>query len=121
MYIKRHIENVIKKSFNTYPAVLVTGPRQLGESTVLKNLYSDFEHETLDDLNMIRVILSNPTGFLQLKGTSFIIDEVQKVPDLFSSLKYVIHQNKQNDMYLLTGSQKFELIKGVSESLSGRI
>ena len=121
MYIKRHIENVIKKSFNTYPAVLITGPRQVGKSTVLKNLYSDLEYETLDDLNMIRAISSDPTGYLQLKGTPFIIDEIQKVPDLFSSFKYVIDKNKQNGMYLLTGSQKFELMKGVSESLSGRI
>ena len=121
MYIKRHIENVIKKSFNTYPAVLITGPRQVGKSTVLRNLYSDFEYETLDDINMIRAITSDPTGYLQIKGMPFIIDEIQKVPDLFNSLKYVIDKNKQNGMYLLTGSQKFELMKGISESLSGRI
>ena len=121
MYIPRHIESVIKKSFATYPAVLITGPRQVGKSTVLKNLYSDYGYETLDDMNMIRAISSDPTGFLQLKGTPFIIDEVQKVPDLFGSLKYVIDKNKKDGMYLLTGSQKFELMKGVSESLSGRI
>ena len=121
MYIKRHIENVIKNSFNTYPAVLITGPRQVGKSTVLKNLYPDFEYETLDDMNMIRAISSDPTGYLRLKGTPFIIDEVQKVPDLFGSLKYVIDKDKKNGMYLLTGSQKFELMKNVSESLSGRV
>ncbi len=121
MYIKRHIENVIKKSFNTYPAVLITGPRQVGKSTVLKNLYPDFEYETLDDVYMIRAISSDPTGYLRLKGTPFIIDEVQKVPDLFGSLKYVIDKDKRNGMYLLTGSQKFELMKNVSESLSGRV
>ena len=121
MYIVRHIENVIKKSFNTYPAVLITGPRQVGKSTVLKNLYPNFEYETLDDVNMIRAISSDPTGYLRLKGTPFIIDEVQKVPDLFGSLKYVIDKDKKNGMYLLTGSQKFELMKNVSESLSGRI
>ena len=121
MYFERHIENVIKKSFNTYPAVLITGPRQVGKSTVLKNLYPNLEYETLDDMNMIRAISSDPTGYLQLKETPCIIDEIQKVPDLFSSLKYVIDRDKQNGMYLLTGSQKFELMKGVSESLSGRI
>ena len=121
MYIKRHIENVIKKSFNTYPAVLITGPRQVGKSTVLKNLYPNYEYETLDDVNMIRAISSDPTGYLRLKGTPFIIDEIQKVPDLFGSLKYVIDKDKKNGMYLLTGSQKFELMKNVSESLSGRI
>ena len=121
MYIRRHIESVINKSFGTYPAVLITGPRQVGKSTVLKNMYPDFEYETLDDVNMIRAISSDPIGYLRLKGTPFLIDEVQKVPDLFGSLKYVIDKNKTNGMYLLTGSQKFELMKGVSESLSGRI
>lgn len=121
MYIIRHIENIIKKSFNTYPAVLITGPRQVGKSTVLKNLYPNYEYETLDDMNMIRAISSDPTGYLRLKGTPFIIDEVQKVPDLFGSLKYVIDKDKKNGMYLLTGSQKFELMKNVSESLSGRV
>ncbi len=121
MYISRHIEKVIKKTFKTYPAVLITGPRQVGKSTVLKNLYSDYAYETLDDMNMIRAITSDPTGYLRLKGTPFIIDEVQKAPDLFGSLKYVIDKDKKNGMYLLTGSQKFELMKNVSESLSGRI
>lgn len=121
MYIVRHIENVIKKSFNTYPAVLITGPRQVGKSTVLKNLYPNFEYETLDDVNMIRAISSDPTGYLRLKGTPFMIDEVQKVPDLFGSLKYVIDKDKKNGMYLLTGSQKFALMKNVSESLAGRV
>ena len=121
MYIKRHIENVVKKSFATYPAVLLTGPRQVGKSTVLKNMYPGFEYETLDDIKMIQAISSDPIGYLRLKGTPFIIDEVQKSPDLFGSLKYVIDKDKSNGMYLLTGSQKFALMKGVSESLSGRI
>ena len=121
MYIRRHIEGVIKRSFATYPAVLVTGPRQVGKSTVLKNMYPNVEYETLDDVNTIRAISSDPTGYLRLKGTPFLIDEVQKVPDLFGSLKYVIDKNKESGMYLLTGSQKFALMKGVGESLSGRI
>ncbi|MBO7525552.1 MAG: ATP-binding protein [Clostridia bacterium] len=121
MYIRRHVEGVIKRSFGTYPAVLVTGPRQVGKSTVLKNMYPDVEYETLDDVNTIRAISSDPTGYLRLKGTPFLIDEVQKIPDLFGSLKYVIDKEKSDGMYLLTGSQKFALMKGVSESLSGRI
>ena len=121
MYIKRHIESQIEECRQTYPAVLVTGPRQVGKSTVLKELYPRFAYETLDDLNMVQMISSDPLGYLQLKGTPFVIDEIQKAPKLFGSIKYMIDGERKNGMYLFTGSQKFELMKGVSESLAGRI
>ncbi|MEG1752210.1 MAG: ATP-binding protein [Clostridia bacterium] len=121
MYIKRHIESVIENSKDTYPAVLVTGPRQVGKSTVLKNLYPSFKYETLDDPFLLQTIKIDPVGYLKLQGTPFIIDEVQRAPELFLSLKYIIDSNKHDGMYLLTGSHNFELMNGVSESLSGRI
>lgn len=121
MYIKRHIEKVIDTVRNTYPVTLVTGPRQVGKSTVLKNLYPDMNYETLDDPLLLHAISSDPVGYLKLQGTPFIIDEVQRLPELFLSLKYMVDSNKANGMYFLSGSQKFELMKNVSESLSGRI
>lgn len=121
MYIKRHIEQVIDKSKRTYPAVLITGPRQVGKSTVLVNMYPTTKYETLDDPLLLRTIKEDSVGYLRLQGTPYIIDEVQRVPELFLSLKYIIDKNKSEGMYLLTGLQKFELMKGVSESLSGRI
>ncbi len=121
MYIKRHIEQVIEQAKLTYPSVLVTGPRQVGKSTVLKNLYPNMNYQTLDNPLLLQSIVSDPVGYLKLQGTPFIIDEVQRVPDLFLSLKYLIDTNKNNGMYFLTGSHKFELMKGVSESLAGRV
>ncbi|MCM1306607.1 MAG: ATP-binding protein [Bacteroides sp.] len=121
MYIKRHIEKVIDTVKNTYPVTLVTGPRQVGKSTLLKNLYPDIDYETLDNPLLLQAIASDPVGYLKLQGTPFIIDEVQRLPELFLSLKYIVDTNKASGMYFLSGSQKFELMKGVSESLSGRI
>ncbi len=121
MYIKRHVEKVIEQSRKSYYAVLVTGPRQVGKSTVLRNLYPNYNYETLDNPLLLQSIKSDPVGYFNLQQTPFIIDEVQRVPELFLSLKYMIEMKKQNGMYLLTGSQKFKLMKGVSESLAGRI
>ncbi len=121
MYIKRHIEAVIEQSKKTYPVLLVTGPRQVGKSTMLQNLYPNINYETLDDPFLLQTIKSDPVGFLKLKGFPFIIDEIQKSPELFSSIKYLVDTNKTNGMYFLSGSQKFPLMSGVSESLSGRV
>lgn len=121
MYIKRHMEKVVNKVKSTYPVALVTGPRQVGKSTLLKNLFPDTNYETLDNPLLLQSISSDPVGYLKLQSTPFIIDEVQRLPELFLSLKYMVDSNKENGMYLLSGSQKFELLKGVSESLSGRI
>lgn len=121
MYIKRHIEKVIEATRDNYPAILVTGPRQVGKSTVLREMYPNFNYETMDDLAINAAVQSDPLGYLRMQGAPFIIDEIQKVPALFGSLKYVIDKDRKMGAYLLTGSQKFELMKGVSESLSGRI
>ncbi len=121
MYIKRHIEDVIDEVKNSYPVTLVTGPRQVGKSTLLKNLYPIINYETMDNPLLLQAISSDPVGYLKMQGTPFIIDEVQRLPDLFLSIKYIVDTNKSNGMYFLSGSQKFELMKNVSESLSGRI
>lgn len=121
MYIKRHIENTIVKAGKSFPAVLITGPRQVGKSTVLKNLFKDTKHQTLDDFLVLDSVKSDPKGFLDLSGTPLVIDEIQREPELFISLKLKIDADRRNGMYYLTGSQSFNLMKGVSESLAGRI
>lgn len=121
MYIKRHIEKVVKASEKTYPVVLITGPRQVGKSTMLKNLYPSVNYETLDSPFLLQTIKNDSIGFLKLQGVPCILDEIQKAPDLFASIKYLVDRNRQDGMYFLTGSQKFQLMKGVSESLAGRV
>ena len=121
MYIKRHIENAIDALFSAFPAVLITGPRQVGKSTLLCNAFNDVKNITLDDPLQLMSLKQYPIGFFTLHGTPLILDEVQRAPECFSVLKYRIDANRRAGMYLLTGSQKYALMEGVSESLAGRI
>ena len=87
MYIKRHIEEVVNRVKKTYPVTLITGSRQVGKSTMLQNMYPDMKYETLDNPLLLQSIASDPVGYLKLQGFPFIIDEVQRIPELFISLK----------------------------------
>lgn len=121
MYIARHIEKTIEKSFAAFPAVLITGPRQVGKSTLLLNRFKNIPNVTLDNPLQLLSLRQDPVEFFKLHGSPLIIDEVQRAPECFSVLKYMIDSNRRTGMYILTGSQKYALMKGVSESLAGRI
>ena len=121
MYIARHIEKTIEKSFSAFPAVLITGPRQVGKSTLLLNKFKNIPNVTLDNPLQLLSLRQDPVEFFKLHGFPLIIDEVQRAPECFSVLKYMIDSDRRAGMYILTGSQKYALMKGVSESLAGRI
>ena len=121
MYIARHIEKTIEKSFAAFPAVLITGPRQVGKSTLLLNRFRNIPNVTLDNPLQLLSLRQDPVEFFKLHGFPLIIDEVQRAPECFSVLKYMIDSDRRAGMYILTGSQKYALMKGVSESLAGRI
>ena len=121
MYIKRHVETAIEKSFSAFPAILITGPRQVGKSTLLLNKFKSITNITLDNPLQLLSLNQDPIEFFKFHGTPLIIDEVQRAPECFSVLKYMIDSDRRAGMYILTGSQKYALMKGVSESLAGRI
>lgn len=121
MYIARHIEKTIEKSFAAFPAVLITGPRQVGKSTLLLNRFKNIPNVTLDNPLQLLSLRQDPVEFFKLHDSPLIIDEVQRAPECFSVLKYMIDSDRRVGMYILTGSQKYALMKGVSESLAGRI
>ena len=121
MYIARHIEKTIEKSFSAFPAVLITGPRQVGKSTLLFNKFKNIPNITLDNPLQLLSLRQDPVEFFKLHGFPLILDEVQRAPECFSVLKYMIDSDRRAGMYILTGSQKYALMKGVSESLAGRI
>ena len=122
-YIKRNLENVVNQVTKEYPVVLVTGPRQVGKTTMLQKLMEGTErgYVTLDDLNERALAKSDPELFLQLHKPPVLIDEVQYAPELFAYIKMNVDKNHEPGAFWLTGSQIFKLMGGVQESLAGRV
>lgn len=131
MYLKRDIEKTIVDAEASFQAVVIYGARQVGKSTTVDALFGDrFSTVTLDDANERELALNNPKGFLEVHPWPLIVDEVQKAPNLLSEIKIKIDEQrkiwmKSNQtrqlMYVLTGSNQFELQVGISESLAGRV
>lgn len=124
-YIYRHIEKRITELSKSWSAILLTGPHQSGKTTMLKNLAKKEnigrEYISLDDLTVREMAKSDPKMFLQLHKPPIIIDEVQYAPELFTYIKIHIDENHNAGDFWLTGSQVFSLMKGVQESLAGRV
>lgn len=121
-YIKRHIEKTIDRALEQYKVVLVTGPRQIGKTRLLKQKYGDkYDYLTFDDINYFRIAKEDPILFMQQHKEKTIFDEIQYVPSLFSTIKLEIDKEETYGRYLMTGSQAFHLMKNVTESLAGRI
>ena len=121
MYIKRHVEEVIRECLEQFPIVLVTGPRQIGKTTLLKNVCSEYKYVTLEDIFVLIEAIEETNLFLKNYQPPVFIDEVQYAPSIFRYLKMYVDTNKQKVSFALTGSQAFELMKGVSETLAGRM
>ena len=123
MYLKRHIEKLVLQRGKTYQTVLVTGARQVGKSTLLENSAAKgIPQFTLDDITLLASIKRDMQGFLSDNNPPIFIDEIQYAPELFRGIKMIVDKRKDEDgLYFMTGSQKFELMQGVSETLSGRI
>lgn len=121
MYTKRHIEKTIEKAAHMFPAMVLSGPRQVGKTTLLKHYANnDYKYVTFDDQFILRTAAEDPLGFIKTYADKTIIDEVQQAPEIFSALKISIDENRKPGKYLITGSQRFQLMSGVSESLAGR-
>lgn len=120
-YIRRSIESTILAADRTFKAVLVTGARQTGKSTLLKQLFLEKGYVTFDDPFIEDQARENPDMFLALNPAPVVLDEVQHVPELFRYLKLKCDESKECGQYDLSGSQPFRLMQRVSESLSGRV
>lgn len=122
MYLPRHIESSFQKTAQNFPITLLTGPRQVGKSTMLRHLAdSDRAYVSLDDPIQREMARANPLDFLDLHPAPIIIDEIQYAPQLFPYLKMAVDSAAADNLYWITGSQVFSLMKGVSESLAGRV
>ncbi len=103
-----------------YPIVTLTGPRQSGKSTLLKHAFPDYNYVSLEDLDMRELAARDPRGFLATYPRRVIIDEAQRVPQLFSYLQTHVDAADESGMYLLAGSHNFQLMEQVNQSLAGR-
>lgn len=119
----RTLVSSIQRVSNQFPVLLVTGPRQVGKTTLLELCAQKAprNYVTLDDLNARALAQSDPALFLQTWPAPLIIDEIQYAPELFSAIKLQVDRQKTNGLFWLTGSQKFHLMRGISESLAGRV
>ena len=122
-YISRNLEKIVLEVTKEYPVVLVTGPRQIGKTTMLQKLMegTDRSYVSLDDLNERNLAKTDPELFLQLHKPPVLIDEVQYAPELFTYIKLHVDKNHNPGDFWLTGSQVFKLMRGVQESLAGRV
>ena len=134
-YIHRTIEAKLNEMYGNFPSILVTGSRQSGKSTVLQYITNDKKQKvnevSLDDINERIRATEDPEGFLREHGVPLIIDEFQYAPNLLSYIKIKIDDARKNEMfgdgkevgtlYYLTGSQIFETLENVTESLAGRV
>lgn len=124
-YIKRNMEDIFLKLNGQYPAILVTGPRQVGKTTMLQKLIAIEGHNrnyvSLDDLNDRALAKSDPAMFFQIHQPPILIDEIQYAPELFTYIKIYVDKNQRAGDFWMTGSQLFKLMDGVQESLAGRV
>lgn len=117
----RQMKPLIEALIKQFPAVLVTGPRQVGKSTLLQYISEDYQYVTFDDPMVLSMAKNDPSLFMLNYSGKLILDEVQYALELFSSLKLAIDKQKMSGLYLLSGSQAFHLMQNVTESLAGRV
>ena len=121
-YYTRTAAGWVKYMSAHFPCVLLTGARQVGKSTLLEEvLPAGMNYVTLDDYTLAEEARRDPIGFLRAHEAPLFIDEVQYAPELFRAIKMRVDAAKRNGMYWMTGSQHFQLMEGVSESLAGRV
>ncbi len=122
MYIRRLLEKTLKDAIKTFPAVFIGGPRQSGKTTMVKNvLGATHNYVSLDELDIRSFAVEDPRGFLESPQGPLIIDEIQNAPLLLSYIKAEIDRNRKPGNWILTGSQQWALMKGISETLAGRV
>lgn len=118
--IYREITGKLQNLSRQFPIVTLTGPRQSGKSTLLRHLFPDYTYISLENPDVREFALNDPHGFLNTYPTHAIFDEVHRVPHLFSYLQTHVDNVNEEGMYFLAGSQNFQLMQAISQSLAGR-
>jgi len=121
MLIPREAEPIVRELIDGYPVVAVTGPRQSGKTTLVRTMFSERPFVSLEDLDERQLATDDPRAFLARYPDGAVLDEVQRAPDLFSYLQTRIDQDGRTGLFVLTGSQQFDLLAGITQSLAGRV
>ena len=117
--IYREQTKVLNEVKGKFPVIMLTGPRQSGKTTLVKSVFDDLPYVNLEDIDMRNNALNDPRGFLTNFPDGAVLDEVQRVPELFSYLQHIVDE-KKNIQFILTGSQNFLLLQNITQSLAGR-
>lgn len=122
MYLERHILTYVERMLCQFKIILITGSRQVGKSTMLKEkLLPEYDYVVLDDFSELDLAKNDPALFMKNHKLPVIIDEVQRAPELFLQLKYMADKLSDKGKIVLTGSQSYKLLKSASDSLAGRV
>jgi len=119
--IKRILGKKLQYYATIYPVVSITGPRQAGKTTLAKNTFPDYEYITLEDIDTRNIAINDPKAILETKAKGLIIDEIQRVPELFSYIQSIVDKTNRTGHFIITGSQNFLLMQNISQTLAGRI
>lgn len=120
-FVNRELADKVRQTASWYPIVSVTGPRQSGKSTLIKSLFNDYEYLNLENTQLRDVAQDDPVGFIDNRPSKLIIDEIQRVPELFSMIQVKSDAVDVPGSYIISGSQNFDLLKGIQQSLAGRV
>ncbi len=122
-YIHRRLEEKVTSFLEFFPVIGITGPRQSGKSTMLRNLLKDsFRYVTFDDYRNINLFYEDPEKFISIYNQYVVFDEIQKVPELFNYIKRVVDEKRDfKGRFIITGSAQFSMMSSITESLAGRI
>ncbi len=120
-YLARHLEDRLRRHAEAFRIVMVAGARQVGKSTLLQHVFPDVRSIVFDPVQDLYGARSDPDQFLDTFGTPLILDEIQFAPELLPALKRRVDRNPEPGRYFITGSQNLAVLRGVSESLAGRV
>ncbi len=118
--IPREISPILVEMTRAYPVVTVTGPRQSGKTTICRHVFPDFEYRNLEAPDVRGYALDDPRGFLKSHAKGVIIDEIQRAPHLLSYIQTIVDERNEPGQFVITGSQQFEVMNAISQSLAGR-
>lgn len=120
-FINRTITKFIREQKTKFPILGITGPRQSGKTTLLKHLFKDYTYVSLENPDMRTFASDDPNGFLKKYNDHVILDEVQRVPELFSYIQTIVDESQKMGQFILSGSQNFHLLNNITQTLAGRV